>query len=192
MEPTSPAPAASQDHRRRLVEAVLVIADAGDWARSSLRDVARRADVPAHAAFALAGVKSGLVDLVSDDFDAAAFAEDDAEAEVGDRLFEAAMARLEAMEPHRTAVLALLREEGAYAPRTALRLAKTSAAVLAAAGVDASGPKGALRAALFAATFARVLQVWRDDEGALNRTMAELDKRLKTLRRTLERLGAGL
>ena len=37
----------------------------------------------------------------------------------------------------------------------------------------------------------RVLQVWRDDEGALNRTMAEIDKRLKQMCEQLKRIGAG-
>jgi hypothetical protein len=37
----------------------------------------------------------------------------------------------------------------------------------------------------------RVVQVWRDDEGALNRTMAEIDKRLKQMRTRLGRIGAG-
>ena len=42
-----------------------------------------------------------------------------------------------------------------------------------------------------AAVWARTAQVWRDDEGALNRTMAEIDKRLKQMRTHLGRLGAG-
>jgi hypothetical protein len=42
-----------------------------------------------------------------------------------------------------------------------------------------------------AAVWGRVLQVWRDDEGALNRTMAEIDKRLRQMRERLGRIGAG-
>jgi hypothetical protein len=41
------------------------------------------------------------------------------------------------------------------------------------------------------AVWARVAQVWRDDEGALNRTMAEIDLRLKQMRERLSRIGAG-
>jgi hypothetical protein len=41
------------------------------------------------------------------------------------------------------------------------------------------------------AVWGRTLQVWRDDEGALNRTMAELDKRLKQMASSLEKVGAG-
>jgi hypothetical protein len=39
--------------------------------------------------------------------------------------------------------------------------------------------------------WARIVQVWRDDEGALNRTMAEIDKRLKQMRSRLKAVGAG-
>ena len=36
-----------------------------------------------------------------------------------------------------------------------------------------------------------MVQVWRDDEGALNRTMAEIDKRLKQMRERLKWVAAG-
>jgi hypothetical protein len=57
--------------------------------------------------------------------------------------------------------------------------------------VDASGVRGAVRLAAMTAVWARVLQVWRDDEGALNRTMAEIDKQLRAMRDRLGRVGAG-
>jgi len=58
---------------------------------------------------------------------------------------------------------------------------------LEAAGVEATAP----RLAAMTAVWARVVQVWRDDEGALNRTMAELDKRLKQMADRLAKIGAG-
>ena len=63
----------------------------------------------------------------------------------------------------------------------------TARAILEAAGVEATP----VRLAAMIAVWARVAQVWRDDEGALNRTMAEIDKRLKEMRRRLARVGAG-
>ncbi|MDP8916626.1 MAG: TetR family transcriptional regulator, partial [Pseudomonadota bacterium] len=63
--------------------------------------------------------------------------------------------------------------------------------LLEAAGVSADGLAGAARVAAMTAVWGRVLQVWRDDEGALNRTMAELDKRLRQMRDRLGRIGAG-
>ncbi|HWW24895.1 MAG TPA: TetR family transcriptional regulator, partial [Caulobacter sp.] len=54
-----------------------------------------------------------------------------------------------------------------------------------AAGLDATPA----RLAAMSAVWGRTLQVWRDDEGALNRTMAELDKRLKQMAQGLEKVG---
>ena len=98
------------------------------------------------------------------------------------------MARLEAMQPARDALIAIGRVEGAA---LAPRLPRTARALAEAAGVDTSGPRGALRLAALTAVWARTLQVWRDDEGALNRTMAEIDKRLKEADGRLAKVGAG-
>jgi hypothetical protein len=42
-----------------------------------------------------------------------------------------------------------------------------------------------------AAVWGRTLRVWRADEGALNRTMAEIDRRLKQMRQSLSAVHAG-
>ena len=93
------------------------------------------------------------------------------------------------MEPHRTALLAIAKAENplTFAPR----LPRTARALLEAAGVDASGLRGGARLAGMTAVWGRILQVWRDDEGALNRTMAEIDRQLKILRERLRRVNAG-
>jgi hypothetical protein len=101
------------------------------------------------------------------------------------------MARLEAMEPNRFAILAMAQSEGLLRARMALRLAATAQALLEGAGVDTSGRQGAVRVLAMITVWTRVLSVWRDDEGALNRTMAEIDKRLKQMRQRLARVGAG-
>ena len=56
--------------------------------------------------------------------------------------------------------------------------------MLEAAGIGASGPRGALRAQGAALMFARVLSVWvDDDEPGLDRTMAALDRGLASAER---------
>jgi hypothetical protein len=133
------------------------------------------------------------VDAVSRRLDEATLAAaEEASPDVMDRLFEAVMARLEAMEPHRFALAAMLREEGPGSVRMGLRLARTARAILEASGVTASGRAGTVRLLAMTAAWARIVQVWRDDEGALNRTMAEIDKRLKAIRARLDRIGVGL
>jgi hypothetical protein len=166
--------------------ALLELARERPWSEISLRDVAERAGVELVDLYSEARGKAAILWRISEMLDRAALrtastTSDDPH----DRLFDAAMARIEAMEPHRSALVALSRE----APRliAAAHFPATARAILEAAGVPAT----ASRVAAMALVWARVVQVWRDDEGALNRTMAELDKRLRQLRARLGRIGSG-
>ena len=119
------------------------------------------------------------------DIDRAVLAEDlsdMAEEPVRERLFDVLMRRLEALAPHRQAVRSLLRSARRDAP---LALALNGLAVrsqkwmLTAAGINASGPRGALRAQGLVLLFGSVLRTWvRDDDPGLARTMAALDRAL--------------
>ncbi len=175
----------------RAAASALALAADRPWSEISLRDIAHGAEVGFADLYARASGKSALLDRLSARLDrtAARAADEESSSEATERLFEAVMARLEAMEPHRNALIAIARDEGVLG--MAPRLPRTARALLEAAGVDAGGRRGALRLAAMTAVWARVLQVWRDDEGALNRTMAEIDKQLKTMNKRLGRLGAG-
>ncbi|MEP6966461.1 MAG: TetR family transcriptional regulator [Pseudomonadota bacterium] len=170
----------------RAADALLVMAVEEPWSEISLRGIAQKAEAPLAELYARADGKPALLAHLSARFDKAALATAaTASEDVHDRLFDAVMARVEAMEPHRAALIAIARSGGRlflvpHFPRTAR-------AILEAAGVDATAP----RLAAMTAVWARAAQVWRDDEGALNRTMAEIDKRLKQMRRQLGRIGAG-
>jgi AcrR family transcriptional regulator len=170
----------------RACAALLALAGERGWRAVTLRDVAERAGVPLPDLFDLAPGKEALLAHLSAGYDRAALqtaaqAGDD----VNDRLFDAAMARIEAMGADRPALIAISREGGLIA--LAPHLPRTARAILEAAGVEATPP----RLAAMTAVWARCVQVWRDDEGALNRTMAEIDKRLKQMRRRLAAIGAG-
>jgi AcrR family transcriptional regulator len=164
---------------------MLILADEKSWRDITLREIAEKAGIPLPDLFELAHGKSALLEQFSARLDRAALAtaatpSDD----VHDRLFDAAMARVEAMEPHRSALLAI--HGGGLIP-VLPHLPRTARAILEAAGVDATPP----RLAAMTAVWARIAQVWAADTGALNRTMAEIDKRLKQMRNRLERVGAG-
>ena len=168
------------------MDAALTLAAERPWREVSLREIAERAGVDFAELYAKAPAKPLLVLRLSQRFDRAALAtaatpSDDPH----DRLFDAMMARIEAMEAHRLALTSMARGEGpiSLAPHFPL----TARAILEAAGVTATPP----RLAAMSLVWARVVQVWRDDEGALNRTMAEIDKRLKQMRERLGRVGAG-
>src|SRR5262249_60229449 len=96
-----------------------------------------------------------------------------------ERLFDVLMRRLEMLAPHREALRSLVRSARRNAP---LALALNGLAVrsqqwmLAAADIDASGPRGMMRAQGLALLFGSVLGTWtRDDDPGLARTMAALD-----------------
>src|SRR5690348_6193964 len=167
-------------------DAALALAGERAWREVSLRDVAERAGVDFAELYAVAPAKPLLVLRLSLKLDRAALAtaatpSDD----VHDRLFDATMARIEAMEAHREALLSIARSEGPLVIATHLPL--TARAILEAAGVTATPP----RLAAMTLVWGRIVQVWRDDEGALNRTMAEVDKQVCLMRDRLGRLRAG-
>lgn len=100
-----------------------------------------------------------------------------------ERLFEVLMRRLDALEPHREAVASLLRS-ARRDPRLALKLLSASTRsqrwMLAAAGIDATGLRGEMKARGLALLFARLLDVWlKDEDPGLSRTMARLDEELR-------------
>lgn len=170
----------------KAIEAALALAAERPWREVTLRMIAERAQVDFAELYAKAPGKPLLVLRLGQRLDRAALAtaatpSDDAH----DRLFDAAMARIEAMEPHRAALISMAGGENPIG--LALHFPLTARAILEAAGVNATAP----RLAAMTLVWGRIVQVWRADEGALNRTMAEIDKRLKEMNRRLGRIGQG-
>jgi len=180
----------SDDILDRAADAALVLAEDRPWGDITLRDIAKAAGVSFAELYSRAPGKAALIGRHSRRFDREALALSDAEdaPDPHDRLFEAVMARLEAMALHKPALVAIARAAPAV---LASRLPWTAKALLEAAGIDTGGRRGSLRVMAMTAVWARILQVWRDDEGALNRTMAEIDKRLRQMRDGLTRVRAG-
>lgn len=110
-----------------------------------------------------------------------------------DRLFDVLMRGLDALAPNRAGVTRLMREmytdgvlAGAMAPvfRAAMRR------FLEAAGIEAAGLKGALRAAGLAVVWMRVVNAWSKDETEeLGPTMAALDRALERAGQVARSLG---
>ena len=188
---TASPPREGHDILDRAVDCALELAADRPWSEISLRDIALTCGVPFAELYSRADGKDALLGHLSRRLDAAALAsgEGDESAEAHDRLFEATMARLEAMAPHRAALIAIGRSQGVMALLPTLP--RTAKALLEAAGIDTGGPRGTVRVIGMTRIWGRTLQVWRDDQGALNRTMAEIDKLLRTLNTNLKRVGAG-
>ncbi len=188
---TTTQPVPQKEVLDRAADALLTLAEERLWAEITLRDIAVAAGVGFADLYSRAPGKAALLERLGARFDRAALdtAELEPAPDAHDRLFEAVMARLEAMEPHRAALIAIGRSEGLA--MVGPRLPRTARALLEASGIDTSGFGGAARIAAMTAVWTRILVVWRDDDGALNRTMAEIDKQLKQMRRGLERVRAG-
>lgn len=177
---------AGEDILDKAAEAALALAGERPWREVTLREIAERAGVPFADLYAKAPGKPLLVFRLNQKLDRAALETAATQSDdPHDRLFDATMARIEAMEPSRAGLVSMARGETPLTMATLLPL--TARAILEAAGVTAT----ALRLAAMTMVWARVAQVWRDDEGALNRTMAEIDKRLREMQGRLKRLGAG-
>jgi AcrR family transcriptional regulator len=99
-----------------------------------------------------------------------------------ERLFDVLMRRIEAMAPYREATRSLMKSASCN-PGLAFALnglaVRSQTWMMTAAGIDAAGPRGMIRAQGLAALFASVLRTWVDDEeeGAA-RTLAALDRAL--------------
>ena len=166
--------------------ALLALATERPWRQITLRDVAGRAGLPLAELYSVASSKEALLANLAARQDTAALATAETPSDdVHDRLFDATMARVEAMQPDRAPLIAIAREASALV--LAPHFPRTARAILEAAGVEATSA----RVIAMTLVWARVAQVWRDDEGALNRTMAEIDQRLKQMRVRLARIGAG-
>ena len=143
----------------RAAAAALALAAERPWRQVALRDIAAKAGVHFADLYGAAPSKAAVITHLARRFDVAALAtaEHGGESDAHDRLFDAAMARLEAMQPHRKALLAVAADES---PLDAARRAPgTARAILEAAGVDATPP----RLAAMGAVWIRLLQVWRTD-----------------------------
>lgn len=102
---------------------------------------------------------------------------------IKDRLFEAIMARIDALTPHKAAIRVLVRElpgdPAALAVFLCGGLRRGLDWTLAAADLDAGGVAGMVRRKLIGGIYLDTLRVWlKDDSPDLAATMAHLDKRL--------------
>ena len=171
--------------RDRIIDATMVMAAHRDWDSFDIADVARQAEVslsefrdcfPSKGAV-LAGLERRIDQAVLADE-----AKELAGEPVRERLFDVLMRRLDAMTPYKAAIRSIMK---ALRRDPLMLLALNQTAVnsmrfmLAAAGVDTGGPLGALRIQGGVLLFARVVEVWVDDEDKdMAKTIARLDREL--------------
>ena len=174
--------------RDRALDAFLLLIGEKGFGSVTLGDVARQ------AALGLAGLYELFPDKVA--LAAAFMARIDAQVLAGtptstdpeetprDRLFDVMMRRYDALKPYR-AVLRAFRQAMTSDPLTALALSaplrRSMACMLEAASISADGISGAARQNGLIAIHYTVSGVFdRDETSDLSKTMAALDRRLKT------------
>jgi AcrR family transcriptional regulator len=182
---SSERPAAPAGEREKIIAALMALLAEKPIERIGLADIASEAGVSLVQLRSSFPSPLAIVAAHFKDTDQAVLGADlsDMEEEtVRERLFDVLMRRLEVLAPHRQAIRSLLRSARRNVPLgLALNALSTRSQkwMLTAAGIGASGPRGALRAQGLALLFNSVLRTWvRDGDPGLARTLAALDRAL--------------
>lgn len=174
------------DERDRIIDAAMRLIAQDGWRGLAMAAIAAEADLPILHVYRLFSSKPAILCAFFRRVDEAVLAAP-LEAEAGerprDRVFDLLMRRLDALQPYRGALEALGRELPTE-PGTALligaRLLRSVGWMLEAAGISASGLRGALAVKLTTAAYLSAARVWlRDDSPDFAPTMAALDRRLR-------------
>lgn len=105
-----------------------------------------------------------------------------------DAIFDVVMSRFDALAPYKSAMKSA-HDGGALDASLLKSLLRSQTVMLQAAGIDTESPGGKVRVAGLAAVFTRTFQVWLDDtDPGMARTMAALDRYLRSGERSLEML----
>jgi AcrR family transcriptional regulator len=181
--PAAPPPPADTP-RAKIVEAFMALLAEQPIEKIGFADLAERAGV---SLAELRGEFSSTMAILAahvKELDRQVLAGGDADMDEEDpreRLFDVLMRRLELLAPHKEAVRSLMRSARRNPPLTLALNAMTVRSqqwMLTAAGINASGPKGMVRAQGLAMLFANVLRTWVDDDDDHTKTLASLDSQL--------------
>ncbi len=184
-----------RDPRTRAVAALLRVAHDVGWQRTTLDAIAAEAELGLDELQTMFASRAAMVAAFMGDIDHEMLARagtSDSDDSVRDRLFGVVMARLDALKPHRGAVVAILR--GAMLdPVTVATLAcaarRSLSWMLAAASIGHAGIDGEVKMQGLSALYASVLWVWsRDESEDMAATMAHLDRLLRRAESLLQML----
>jgi AcrR family transcriptional regulator len=183
-------PPRGHSDRDKAIDAFMALLAENSFEQIGLAEVAGRAGINLSQLRAEFGSTLAIMAAHIKDVDKTVLAGGDSdmsEEPARERLFDVLMRRLEALAPYKDAVHSIMRSARRN-PGLAFALnamaVRSQHWMLEAAGIGASGPRGALRAQGAALMFARVLSVWIDDDDeGLDRTMSALDRGLSSAER---------
>jgi AcrR family transcriptional regulator len=174
------------DPEQAVLDAALNLASLQGWNATTMSDIAKEADVSLAELRALHGSKLGILAAImrqTDEIVLAGTDRDIGEEPVKDRLFDLLMRRLDAMQPHRDAIAAIVRDLRRDPNMLACVMAgpfrSSMGWMLEAARVEPWGPLTGLQVKGLGLVYLNVLRVWlEDDSEDLSATMAALDRSL--------------
>jgi AcrR family transcriptional regulator len=180
--------------RDAIVEALMQLAAKQPWDSIEVMDIAREAGVSLAQFRDLFPSKGAVLGAFARKIDKQVLegtTDDLAEEPVRERVFDVLMRRIDALEPYKPA-LRRIADGVSGEPLTIAALNQVALNsqrfMLAAAGVSTEGPLGILKLQGAVLVFSNTLATWlNDDDPALARTMARLDRELKRGERVLER-----
>ena len=180
--------------RDAIVQALMRLAATRPWTDIEVTDIAREAGVSLaefRDLFPSKGAVLGAFSRMIDKEVLEGTTDDLAGEPVRERVFDVMMRRIDALTPYKAALQRIFDAvRGEPLTLAALNQVALNSQrfMLAAAGVSTEGPLGLLKLQGAAVVFANTLETWLDDDDpALARTMARLDRELKRGERVLER-----
>ena len=180
--------------RDAIVQALMRLAVTRPWTDIEVTDIAREAGVSLaefRDLFPSKGAVLGAFSRMIDKEVLEGTTDDLAGEPVRERVFDVMMRRIDALTPYKAALQRIFDAvRGEPLTLAALNQVALNSQrfMLAAAGVSTEGPLGLLKLQGAAVVFANTLETWLDDDDpALARTMARLDRELKRGERVLER-----
>lgn len=187
---------AQTDPAQRLIDAAFALALRQGWSRTGMADIAAEAGLPLHEAYAQFRSKPAILDGFQRRIDQAVLADlaKEDQSSVGDgtvrrdRLFDTLMRRFDALQPHKEALRAILRDAmgDPLLLLSGIGVLRSMAWMLEASGIKTAGWRGLLRAQVLVGLYVSVLRVFFDDASPdLARTMATLDRQLRRNERLL-------
>jgi ubiquinone biosynthesis protein COQ9 len=184
------------DQKQKILDAALAVAVVQGWDRTSLRDIAEKAEISLFDFHNNFEDKADIITYLGRTIDRAVLSglgEFDVESSPRDRLFDILMDRFEALNEYREGIEAIF-DSFKYDPKQAVitmpYLCKSMTWMLEAAGIETNGIRGAIKVAGLTGVYIKVLRTWKEDASAdLSKTMAALDKALSRAEKAASTLG---
>ncbi|MCB8821575.1 TetR/AcrR family transcriptional regulator [Microvirga rosea] len=180
--------------RKAVIDALMGLAAQRRWDEIEIADVARAANLSLAEFRDLFPSKGAVLGALSRQVDKEVLegtTEDLAQEPARERIFDVFMRRFDALAPYKSALRTIMRDLqfDPFALAALNREALNSQRfMLAAAGISTEGPLGTLKIQGAALVYANTLRTWlEDDDPAMAKTMARLDRELRRGERILER-----